>query len=151
MKRHWGVSAVMVAAMGALATCQSSGGDGFFQTDSGGKSETVQQLVWFFGHPEVWVSIIIFGIMTIGIVGSLRDLWRVRDRVLFALSILALSVWIVAEVITVRRRFGAFQQGRPIETGGVELIAQLGSLVLFLIGVVIIARTIMRWLRGPIR
>lgn len=149
--------ALTIFAISVLSACQSSSRDRFFQTEGGAQSEQLQHLIWFFGHPDVWISIATFAIIISGIVVCLRDLWRTEQRALFTLFTLftlfalIIGAWVVAVIVTAQYRFDAFKHGLPIETGDVALIAQLGSTVLLLLGILVIARAILRWLRGPIR
>ncbi|MEP3225188.1 MAG: hypothetical protein ABJO01_04385 [Parasphingorhabdus sp.] len=67
---------------------------GFFAVETGADPLFLQHLLWFFGHPEIWISLILVAILALAAIRMAQKLWQSGRKIgfaIFAALVLALT------------------------------------------------------------
>ena len=60
--------------------------DNFFETShGGGQPEWAQHIIWYLGHPEVWVTLIAWFVLSIGVFKAAKIIWKRGHKIWFLL------------------------------------------------------------------
>ena len=100
----------------------------FFSASAGDDNASFQHLLWFFGHPEVWITIFLWIILLIAIIKVIKRLWRPRKIFQIAIFLIITGILLTYYIWLSKNAYTSYVEGR-----GNELILLRNMKRLFLV------------------
>lgn len=93
----------------------SATADGFFDPSGGGDPALFQHILWFFGHPELYIGLFQGLIVLAGIIWVSRWLISRKNFRVFFLLLFCVTLLVFASAISIKYIHGLFTRGEPLD------------------------------------